>query len=241
MSFQSIVHGRIISGSLIDKNKKYIDSLNENQTFPWITKEMFLVQDRFCFNNPIIVFGATYKQVEDDWTSWIIKFENILDNLDFLTAKVELDTEITGIHHFFWMNKKCNYGNHNDEYYRKEGLKISKNWYYGYGVRDMWGMPEDNSYFESERFMKDVYKMEHPYLISQENIELADELKSYIGINNKAYFYELPDYFIQKQSVLFPLLTKLAVENKIIFQTDQPGNNPSNSKFGPYIIFKQAD
>lgn len=69
MSFISIVHGRIISGISLNENRNFINSLDKNQTFPWIMSEMFGFQDLnspYYFNHQMITFGATYKQVEDD-------------------------------------------------------------------------------------------------------------------------------------------------------------------------------
>ena len=106
MSFISIVHGRIISGISLKENRDFIGSLDKNQTFPWIMPEMFGFQDLespYYFNQPVITFGATYKQVEDDWSSWLIRFEHILENLDFDTAKIQLETEIIKMH--FCTNK----------------------------------------------------------------------------------------------------------------------------------------
>ena len=71
----------------------------------------------YYYENPIISFGASYKEVEHEWEFFILKFENILRNIEFETAKTQLETEILGTYNFFWKSKTGT-----DTYEKKEKL-----------------------------------------------------------------------------------------------------------------------
>ena len=239
MSFMSIVYGRIISGSSFSENINVINSLDTDQAFPWILKEMFswnALKYPYYFDSPIITFGATYKQVEDDLTAWLIKFESILNKLDFETAKIDIETEIYGTYHFFWKSKKHNLGN-NDKYYEEMGLKAHEMFYYGYGKRDMWGNMEDADNDEETRLVE-IHNLQHPFKLTEASKLLIKDLYDLVGLEKLTYFYDLPGNFIEKQDILFPLLTKLATENKIILKTNNFHELNKNEKFGPYFILK---
>lgn len=240
MSFKSIVHGRIASGNSYKENQHYINSLENDQPFPWIRSEMFGFQnlDRpYFYDQPIITFGATYKQVEDDWTAWLIRFEHILENIDFDTAKIQLETEIYGTFNFFWKSKKYIYGNHDDKHFIDMGLNVGELWYYGYGLRSMWGTLEDDN--ENISAYRAIFNNVHPYQITSEVLTLFDELKKHLSFGERNYFYDLPGQFTKKQDVLFPLLIKLSLEKKIVFNADDSYSRPDNNKFGPYIILNR--
>ncbi|RZJ44987.1 MAG: hypothetical protein EOO19_11450 [Chryseobacterium sp.] len=106
MGFQSIVHGRIIIEAKHDEAREIILNLGNDE---WMLRsEMFGlgISVRSYYEDPVILFGATYKQIEYHWREFILKFENILKQLDFDTAKIQLETEIHGTYNFFWKSKK---------------------------------------------------------------------------------------------------------------------------------------
>jgi hypothetical protein len=115
MGHISIVYGNIIgeawknedSHKLHRLNKNAIAALPENdENFPWITREMFLVPDPDSDNmyrDQVIVFGASYKSVEYEWDEWLDKFEAILKKLYWSTATIYLETELVGNHRYEWM------------------------------------------------------------------------------------------------------------------------------------------
>jgi len=114
MGHISIVYGHIIgepwkSGDyhkLQRLNKNIIDALPDNDSFPWLTKKMFLVPDPDkdkMYRDQIIVFGASYKSVEYEWDEWLDKFEAILKQLYWSSATVHLDTELVGTHKYEWV------------------------------------------------------------------------------------------------------------------------------------------
>ena len=115
MGHISIVYGHII-GELWRKddyhklqrlNKKTIDNLpGHDDSFPWITRNMFLVPDPDkdkMYRDQVIVFGASYKSVEYEWEEWLIKFEAILKQLYWSVATIHLETELVGNFTYQWV------------------------------------------------------------------------------------------------------------------------------------------
>ncbi|MDR2237833.1 MAG: hypothetical protein LBE92_17050 [Chryseobacterium sp.] len=135
MGFQSIVHGRIVIENDLNKVRDIIQNLGNDQ---WMFRtEMFglAISDRAYYENPVISFGATYKQIEYYWAEFIQNFEDILRQIEFDTAKIELETEIMGTYHFFWKSKK-----QGKISYEKEAKMIEvEEWFFGFGNRDRWG------------------------------------------------------------------------------------------------------
>lgn len=112
MGWQSFVYGRIIGkrynygGNIhLDNdrllfhrlNKMIIDELPTEDEYPQITKLMFNTPTvKFgdgLYKDQVITFGASYKEVYDDWKDWLIKFENLLSKLYWNNAIVYLETE----------------------------------------------------------------------------------------------------------------------------------------------------
>ena len=114
MGHISIVYGHIIGSSwksedyhrLQRLNKQTIQTLPDDETFPWITKNMFLVPDPDndkLYRDQIIVLGASYKSVEHEWDQWLDKFEEILKKLYWISATVHLETELVGSFKYEWL------------------------------------------------------------------------------------------------------------------------------------------
>lgn len=141
MGFQTIVHGHICLKGNFENSRHYIRSLGEDNQYPCIRAEMFSLgasESPYYYKNPIISFGASYKQVEHEWEFFILKFENILRNIEFETAKIQLETEILGTYNFFWMSKTGT-----DKFEEKEKLIETDEWYFGYGHRHRFGILEE--------------------------------------------------------------------------------------------------
>ncbi|MGH1519860.1 hypothetical protein [Chryseobacterium sp. JK1] len=153
MGFQSIVHGRIVIESNLDKVREIIQNLGNDE---WMFRtEMFGtgISDQTYYENPVISFGATYKQIEYYWVEFIQEFENILRQIDFDTAKIQLETEILGTYNFFWKSKK-----QDKTSYEKEARMIeTEKWFFGFGNRDRWGLLETDL-LEEEIFAIDGFK-----------------------------------------------------------------------------------
>lgn len=115
MGHASIVYGHIIGErwrsedyhKLQRLNKKIVENLPVNdETFPWITKNMFLAPDPDndkMYRDQVIVFGASYKSVEHEWDEWLQKFEAILKQLYWSSAVIHLETELVGNHKYEWI------------------------------------------------------------------------------------------------------------------------------------------
>lgn len=90
-------------------NKTIISNLPlDDNVYPWITRNMFLVPDPDkdkMYREQVIVFGASYKSVEDDWTQWLEKFESILIKLYWTSAIIHLETELMGKYTYEWTIK----------------------------------------------------------------------------------------------------------------------------------------
>lgn len=140
MGYQSIVHGRIIINNKIEEARELIYSIGNDG---WLIRTEYfgLGVDRFTYyEDPVLVFGATYKQVEYEWSDFILEFENLLRNLSFDTAKIQLETEIYGTYNFFWRSKKQP-GNISFNI-QDDKLIETDEWLFGYGNRSRWGTLE---------------------------------------------------------------------------------------------------
>ncbi len=141
MGFQTIVHGRISLKGNFEKSRQYIRNLGDDNQYPCIRAEMFglgATESPYYYDNPVISFGASYKEVEDQWETFLLKFENILRNIEFETAKIQLETEILGTYNFFWKSKTDT-----DQFEEKEKLIETDDWYFGYGHRHAYGILEE--------------------------------------------------------------------------------------------------
>lgn len=94
MGFQSIVYGRIIIEGKYDEAKEIILNLGNDERM--LRTEMFGLDISVSsyYENPMISFGATYKQIEYYWSEFILRFEDILKQLHFDTAKIQLETDL---------------------------------------------------------------------------------------------------------------------------------------------------
>lgn len=105
------------------------------------------------YNEQILAFGASYKSIEYDWKAFMVVFEHILRNIDFVSAKLELETEINGHFQFFWMKKDAH-----TSFSPEDHMLETKNWFFGYGFRDMWGLLEKD-FEERDVFSEGLYPL----------------------------------------------------------------------------------
>lgn len=153
MGFQSIVHGRIIINNNLNSAREIIQNLGNEE---WMFRtEMFGqgISNPTYYEDPVISFGATYKQIEYHWTEFIQKFENILRQIDFDTAKIQLETEIMGTYNFFWKSKKQGKNNYDQD----DKLIEVDEWFFGFGNRSRWGTLETDL-LEEEIFTWEDFK-----------------------------------------------------------------------------------
>ena len=120
MGQQSIVYGKIVGSrfnyggntnlnndpQLYSKlNRLVIDQLPATDEYPQLTREMFNLPSLSSYKNQILVFGASFKNLEGEWVDWVVKFENLLRKLYWDEAVVHLDMELYGERTFRWKNK----------------------------------------------------------------------------------------------------------------------------------------
>ncbi|AUC15775.1 hypothetical protein BTO06_11715 [Tenacibaculum sp. SZ-18] len=239
MGYQSIVHGRILLDRDFKESQSFINSLGNDNTYPQLNTDMFGIgiTEPTYYEDPVIVFGATYKQIEYDWTSFILKFEHILRNVGFDTAKIQLETEILGTYNFFWKSKYSK-----DSFDSEEKLIETDEWFFGYGNRGRWGFLEtqieDFQIFDFENF-------KYPIEFSDDQKNVFTKIINSINekTEQKFYPYKKEFHFRETYDLLFPILNKLSFERKIDFgfdeARDKDGNSIMTSK-GFYIIMKQG-
>ena len=111
MDQESIVYGCIkdVAGFDISRrqaNRQAILSLPKADSWPFLSQEMFslpsLIPSRGSYQTEVIHFGASYKAVEYEWAQWIKQFEELLRKMYWHSAVVNLETELAGLHTFYW-------------------------------------------------------------------------------------------------------------------------------------------
>jgi hypothetical protein len=181
MGQQTIVHGRIILNGNFEKSKEFIRGLGNDDKYPWIRTEMFSAgtnESPYYYEKPVIAFAASYKDLQYDFTSFIIKFENVLRNLEFDTAKIQMETEFYGTYNFFWKSRS-----NTDKFEAKEQLIETNEWYFGYGYRCRWGL------LDEELKEKHVFAIDFEYPVKFDSKTLAEftQVVKEANINQEVY------------------------------------------------------
>jgi len=115
MGHQSLVYGAIEvpvgdDRSALEaqaKNRNALDSLPSVDGWPFLIRAMF--SQTFSADNNVqyafgvIHFGASYKEVEEEWASWVGKFEKLLSQMRGAGAVVHLESERFGNHKLEWL------------------------------------------------------------------------------------------------------------------------------------------
>ncbi len=140
MGEMTIIHGRITLRGRCEAAKEAIAKLGNDTEYPFLCSEMFsigAVDSPFYYQQPVIAFAATYKSLEHDWVSFRTKFEAFLRQLDFDTAKLEMETEFYGSFYCFWAAKSAD-----THFAEKEHFAETDEWFVGYGYRTQFGTLE---------------------------------------------------------------------------------------------------
>jgi hypothetical protein len=196
MGQQTIIHGRISLKGDFEKSREFIRSLNNDDTYPWIRTEMFNVgasERPYYYEQPIIAFAADYKNLEYDFTSFIIKFENVLKNIEFDTAKIQMETEFYGTYNFFWKSRSGT-----EKFEEKEQLIETGDWYFGYGYRCRWGL------LDIELKEEHVFAIDFAYPVKFDPKTLAEFTKAVkeADINQEVYIMDR----VKNLDKLYPIL-----------------------------------
>lgn len=116
MSQESVVYGCIkdvVFTSNMDQtrqrrlaNRRVLTSLPSIEDWPLISREMFVLPSETLvvddLHTDVVPFGNSYKGVEYEWQQWLQRFEDILQNMYWVSATVHLETEFNGTHTFTW-------------------------------------------------------------------------------------------------------------------------------------------
>ena len=115
MDQESIVYGvvrDIAFGTPVERQQRrahncdIVNSLPKSDGWPFICREMFGISgfDEMTgtYQTQVIHFGASYRAIEYEWKLWIKKFESLLTQMYWVSAKVHLETELSGLHTFIW-------------------------------------------------------------------------------------------------------------------------------------------
>lgn len=145
MGRHSLVSARItVQPENHDKTVAFLQTLKNDDTYPYIRTEMFSIGTKEVphqYFTSIIAFAASYKNIEDHFTDFVIKFEHVLRNIDFNTCKLHLETEYFNDYNFMWVNKKTNHMKNDDVV--KNQLIETDTFYFGYGNRTRYGTLRD--------------------------------------------------------------------------------------------------
>ncbi len=111
---QSLVYGVIMDDPSADLNylhkarKRNIEVLASLQysNYPWLKPEMFQAQGGFGFNGlhqpQLIQFAMSSPGLEFVWQGFMRHFEQLLADLYWTSVRLQLETELSGRHQFFW-------------------------------------------------------------------------------------------------------------------------------------------
>ncbi|GAA6168517.1 hypothetical protein [Sessilibacter corallicola] len=112
MEFESFVYGCIVDTRRKDPvrrqtNRAAMQSLPTSDDWQFLAREMFSLPeikqlDEGPINNEVVHFGASYRGIEYEWQSWIAQFEQLLGKMYWVSAKVHLETVMSGTHTFTW-------------------------------------------------------------------------------------------------------------------------------------------
>jgi hypothetical protein len=104
MGHFSVVHGYINGpGDYADENRASIDALPADDTWPYLTRDLFAVpSEKHSYYEQLITFGTIYNGVERAWKEWLGKFEALLRTMYWYETHVHLETDYWGTYHYVW-------------------------------------------------------------------------------------------------------------------------------------------
>ncbi|MDC1210652.1 hypothetical protein N8087_01865 [Porticoccaceae bacterium] len=114
---ESVVYGcikNIASEALFQQrqsNRDAMQALPSAESWSLVNREMFSLTDPgaadLSLATEVVHFGASYQGVEHEWTYWLEQFESLLRKMDWVSATVHLETEMSGLHSFVFATDGC--------------------------------------------------------------------------------------------------------------------------------------
>ncbi|ACO47898.1 hypothetical protein DEDE109153_11980 [Deinococcus deserti] len=91
MGFRSVVFGHIhtLDNQAHEANRQALQAFPYDELYPF--PNIFHIESAPRYKAPSIIFGGTFKQVEDDWHTWFDRFAALLSTLEAIEANVILD------------------------------------------------------------------------------------------------------------------------------------------------------
>ena len=87
-------------------NRRVLSALPSIEDWPLIGREMFVLPSETLvvddLHTDVVPFGNSYRGVEYEWQQWLQRFEDLLQNMYWVSATVHLETELNGTHTFTW-------------------------------------------------------------------------------------------------------------------------------------------
>ncbi len=154
----AIVFGRIQvkTKEEFENNRVVISNLYSDEKFSDIRQPMFHFCESeipFYYRSFLITFGATYKNIEHSWNDWLFNFEDVIKQLSWNSIRVVLETEMFGVHQYFWLKKTPGFSE--SDFGTKNNMIESDDWFFGGGYRDFWGNEQQDWAREIPPFKKD--------------------------------------------------------------------------------------
>lgn len=218
MGTHTIVSGRIILESDIEKSIDFLKTL-QDESYPWIRKEQFSLDNLerpFYYENRVIGLAASYKGLEYDWGSFIIKFENVLRQINFDNARVQIEAQF-GFEDYVctWISKQ----NNRNYDLQEDKLYETDEWFFGYGYRGRWGTL-------SEDLQEHQVFAPYPLVFDVKMLEVFNQhMLSHINAtNDKVYYYTLISQYSNERGLddKFDLIkTYLSINGEAEFGHDE--------------------
>ena len=198
-----------------------LNTMDEDIHYPWVRREMFnlgSITAPYFYQNPVVSFAASYKNFEgSDISDLILKFEYLLDKIDFDYTRLRFETTWYGEYECYWKKKK----GHNDTYISKFKLIEREKWFFGFGFRTRYG---ELIVEQEPRIPPDF---EYPIAFDPKIIEAFNEIipeLNAIPINTRKYYKEMVNPKVFGHSDSYLILTYLDLNKVIKYGHDSAGH-----------------
>jgi len=218
---QSIIHGRIVLGKDPEKSIEIIQSLKEDDKYPWIRPKMFSIgetESPYYYDEPVIAFSGTYKYY--DLTSFVIKLECLLTKISFVSVKMQLESEFMGHFNFYWKSK-----DYETTFEEKHRMVETKKWFFGVGHRDMWGFLLEN--IEKSKYSIQPMGFSYPIEFDENVLNAINNFIEKANVIPIGQRIDIEDYIknesITRNDKIYPILTLLEWKDLVNYGRNDKG------------------